>query len=86
MHFYKRYHSSRYVGDQFVIRMTCQLTDAEVASLNEKFPTIIAEGKIVKTDPFPEEDDHLDLPRIAFHHNRRAYSMLRRLIDQINAF
>lgn len=86
LRFYKRYNSSRYAGDQFVVRLNRELTDSQLAVLNEKFASIVADGRIVKTLPFPEEDDHLDLPRIAFHHNRRAYSMLRLLIDQINSF
>jgi uncharacterized protein (TIGR00730 family) len=86
LQFYRRYHSSRYVGDQFVIRLTSELTDGQVLLLNEKFASMLMQGQIVKTAPFPDEDDHLDLPRIAFYHNRRNFSLLRLMIDQINAF
>ena len=30
--------------------------------------------------------DHLDLPRLAFHHTRRQYARLRALIFRINGF
>lgn len=84
--FYKHYHSSRYVRELFVIRLNKQLTDHQLDTLNAQFPALFAEGKIFKTDPLPEETDHLELPRIAFHHKRSSYSLLRLLIDQINAF
>lgn len=86
LQFYKRYHSSRYVGDQLVMRLKKQISDEQLELLNKRYSAILAEGKIYKTLPFPEESDHLELPRIAFNHARRAYSMLRLLIDQINTF
>ena len=37
-----------------------------------------------RVDAFEEEEEHRDLPRIAFRFNRRAWSRLRALIDAIN--
>lgn len=85
--FYKRYHSSRYVKDILVIRLTSALTEEQINLLNEEFAAILLkEGKIYSTPALPEEDDHLELPRIAFEHNRRHFGSLRLLIDRINSF
>ena len=32
------------------------------------------------------EDDHLDFPRLVFHHTRRQFALLRALIHRINGF
>lgn len=84
--FYRRYHSSRYVKDQLVLRLNTQLHPEQVDLLNERFHSLVQSGKMVLCTPFPEEKDHLDLPRLAFHHTRRHFGLVRALIDQINAF
>ncbi len=86
LRFYRAYHSSRYVGDLLVMRITAPLTDAQVNALNDEFAPIINEGRIVQCDALPQESDHLDLPRLTFNHNRRQYGLLRRMIDRINGF
>lgn len=85
--FYKRYRSSRYVKDTLIIRLTEPLSEEQLTILNERFaPHLVKQGKICPTTALPEETDHLDLPRIAFEHNRSHFGILRALIDQINAF
>lgn len=84
--FYSRYHSSRYVKDILVIRLLEPLTESQLGILNKDFSVLIKEGNIYASDPFPEETDHLDLPRIAFEHTRHDYGLVRALIDQINDF
>jgi uncharacterized protein (TIGR00730 family) len=84
--FYRVYHSSRYVRDTFVIRMMQDLTDEQVELLNEEFSTLVRAGRLVRTSALEEEEDHLDLPRIAFEHTRRDFGLMRRLIDRINSF
>jgi uncharacterized protein (TIGR00730 family) len=83
--FYRVYHSSRYVRDLLVLRLHQPLTAACLASLSAEFAPIIASGGIESIAPLPEESDHLELPRIAFHHNRRRFGLVRSLIDRINA-
>jgi uncharacterized protein (TIGR00730 family) len=82
--FYRRYHSSRFVGDMFVVRMGVPLSDAGIARLNEEFSALLKGGGIVATPPLPGEDDHLELPRLAFAYTRRQYGVLRRFIDRLN--
>lgn len=84
--FYRVYHSSRYVRDDLVIRLNRPLTGAEVAVLNDEFAVLVRNGTIRPVDTYPQEDDHLDLPRIAFTHTRHKYGLVRALIDRINAF
>ncbi|WP_059359669.1 LOG family protein [Parachlamydia acanthamoebae] len=86
LQFYKRYHSSRYVQDFFVIRMLTPIAEEYVEELNKKFSALVQSGKIEQRGPFPEEDEFLDLPRIVFHHTRRDMGMVRALIDKINLF
>ncbi|MCE5318377.1 MAG: LOG family protein, partial [Parachlamydia sp.] len=84
--FYRRYHSSRYVKDNLVIRLLEPLHPDQVDLLNERFGSIVQSGQICLCTPFPEENDHLDLPRLSFHHTRRQFGLVRALIDQINSF
>ncbi|MEO1007772.1 MAG: LOG family protein [Planctomycetota bacterium] len=82
--FYRNYHSSRYVGDQLVIRVRRPLGEDDLGVLNESFASLVKEGRITQGGPLEDEDDHLDLPRIVFAHTRRDFGVVRRLIDRIN--
>lgn len=84
--FYKRYHSSRYVRDILVVRLTEELTQQQIGFLNLKYKGLVASGTMELSDPFPEETDHLELPRLAFHHTHRDFGLVRALIDDINNF
>jgi uncharacterized protein (TIGR00730 family) len=86
LQFYHRYHSSRYVKDTLVIRLLAPLTLRQIAFLNDEFKPLIKQGSIYATSALAEEDDHLDLPRIAFEHNHKFFGLLRAMIDRINAF
>lgn len=85
--FYRNYHSLRYVGERLVLRLRSEPTPAEVAALNAEFVDIVRNGQIMAIEPLPAErrsNDHLDLPRIAFHFDRAGYARLRQLIDAVN--
>ncbi len=86
LRFYRVYHSSRYVGEQLVLRLSHPLNDAQVEHLNEQYSMLVRSGQIVQCGPLDSEDDHLELPRLALHHTRRDYGLLRSLIDCINGF
>lgn len=86
LRFYRRYHSSRYVDDKLVIRMLEPILQSQVDELNEKFGFLIQSGKIEQTKSLEEETDHLELPRIVFHHTRSDFGSVRALIDAINNF
>jgi uncharacterized protein (TIGR00730 family) len=84
--FYRVYHSSRYVGDTLVLRVLEAPTDDQVEALNEEFACLVKTGRIERSGPLEEEDDHLDLPRVIFRHTRHQFGLVRRLIDRLNDF
>jgi uncharacterized protein (TIGR00730 family) len=86
LRFYKVYHSARYVRDDLVIRVKKQLTDAQLAELNRDFAVLVKSGTIAHVQPYAQEQDHLDLPRIAFTHTKHKFGLVRALIDRINSF
>lgn len=86
LHFYRRYHSSRYVKDDLVIRLLTEITDTQLADLNTRFASLIQEGAIQKVPPYPEENDFINLPRLAFKYTKRDLGLLRALIDQLNNY
>jgi uncharacterized protein (TIGR00730 family) len=87
VHFYRVFHSMRFVRKQLVFRLQRHLTDAALSQLNVDFADILAEGQFVEREALKEEADEFQvvgLPRLAFHFNRRNFGRLRQLIDAIN--
>jgi uncharacterized protein (TIGR00730 family) len=85
--FYRNFHSTRFVKDQLVIRLNHAPSATAIAALNEDFGEIIVGEKIHAIEPTPEEredNEHLELARIAFGFNRRDYGRLRQMIDVLN--
>jgi uncharacterized protein (TIGR00730 family) len=84
--FYRRYHSMRFVGKDLVLRLHTPLGDDELARLEREFRADLCEkdSTFRRVEAFDEEEEHRDLPRIAFRFNRRAWSRLRALIDAVN--
>jgi uncharacterized protein (TIGR00730 family) len=84
--FYRRFHSSRYVRNLFVLRMLSSLPDSTVERLNDEFGDIIADGRIRQVDEaLPEEgSEYAELPRLVFQFDRRSIGRLRQLINAVN--
>jgi uncharacterized protein (TIGR00730 family) len=82
--FYRNYHSSRYVKDDFVIRLNGKLGDADVARLAEEFKHIIKEGTMTQTTRIDGDDEHPGVHRLVFQHTRSKFGLIRKLIDRIN--
>lgn len=84
--FYQVYHSSRYVGDQLVIRLREDLSDDQVEALNTNFSDILVTGKIAKSQALPQEgqDETSDLPRLVLYFNQRDLGRLYQMIGVIN--
>lgn len=85
--FYRNYHSSRFVGERLVIRLQHQPAATALAALNEDFADIIAGEPVKVVPPTTEEredEDFVDLPRIAFGFDRKSYGRLREMIDRLN--
>lgn len=87
--FYNNFQSTRFVKDVLVIRLKRTPPSSALATMSKDFADIIVEGKIEAIQPTPDEvedNDNLDLSRIAFSFNRRDYGRLRQLIDALNGF
>jgi hypothetical protein len=84
--FYRVYHSSRYVGERFVVRLKCELSDQAIEQLNDEFSDLLLKGKIERCQPFPQEsgDETEDLPRLMMYFNQRDYGRLHRFISVLN--
>ena len=84
--FYRVYHSSRYVGDRFVIRLKSELSDTDVEELNTNFSDILVQGKIEKSTALAEElpDETAKLPRLIFYFNRRDSGRLYQMLARIS--
>lgn len=89
-HFYRRYHSLRYVENQVVIRLKSGIDPQSVGELKERFQDIlIPGGNIYLSGPLPAEDDEpgiADLFRLIIDFNRKDFGRLRRFIDTINSY
>jgi uncharacterized protein (TIGR00730 family) len=84
--FYRRYRSSRFVGDRFALRLDAPLSPAQLVTLDHEFGGLCRSGRFEQSAALLGEDDALELPRISFVFTRRDFAALRRLIDRINAF
>jgi hypothetical protein len=85
LNFYSNYHSSRYVGDQLVLRVAEAPDGEALERLNRDFKDILKKGGIDVCDALPKENGELPgLPRVVLHFNRRSHGRLRLLIDQLN--
>lgn len=85
--FYRTYHSMRWVGNRLIVRLNRELSGDEIAQLNRDFGDILDDGEIgpsPTTDPEREDDDHVELPRLALRFNRSSYARLREMIDALN--
>jgi uncharacterized protein (TIGR00730 family) len=88
LHFYKIYHSARWVGDRFVIRMNDRLSQNAIVDLNKRFVDILRKGEIVQATALPQEKNEpeiWDLPRLILTPFRNNFGRFRQLIDAINS-
>jgi len=87
-HFYRRYHSSRYIRDTLILRIKSKLADKEIELLTSEFRDLIKSGGISQHDgPLDGESDaYPELCRLSFHHTRRGFGLVRAMIDRINDF
>jgi uncharacterized protein (TIGR00730 family) len=85
--FYRNYHSSRFVGDELVIRLRAAPAPDELEALNGNFADLCDGEGIRMVPPFAEErgePDTLDLPRVALRFDRHSFGRLHLLIEELN--
>jgi hypothetical protein len=87
--FYKVFHSARWVGERFVIRLNHSLSNEGIVDLNKQFADIVRTGEIVQRAALSEERNEPEisnLPRLIFTPFRGRFGRFRQLIDAINSF
>jgi uncharacterized protein (TIGR00730 family) len=85
--FYKVFHSARWVGERYVIRLNRPLSHEAIADLNKQFKDTVRTGQIVQRVALGNEEDeleHPDFPRLIFMPVRSRFGRFRQLIDAIN--
>ncbi|MDQ7986577.1 LOG family protein [Pseudomonas sp. G34] len=85
--FYANFHSSRWLKDQFVVRMRHALSEAALAQLNLQFADLCKHGDIQQQRTGDERIDGRELcalPRLLFAFSGRNAGRLRELLDLIN--
>lgn len=88
LRFYSVYQSSRWVGQELVIRLARKLSAGAIAKLNAEFADIVRSGAIVQGSALRQEKNEpelWDLPRLILTPNRQSFGRLRQFIDGINA-
>ncbi len=86
--FYSNYHSSRLVGERFVIRMKRPLGGEALETIRRDFADLLKGGSFEQGGALDGERSGPELEgltRLVFAYHRRAAGRLRRLIDFINA-
>jgi uncharacterized protein (TIGR00730 family) len=89
-HFYRRYHSLRFVEKQLAIRLMSNIGSEAVQELGKKFSDILVSGgAIYLSGPLPAEADEpeiVHLPRLILDFNLKDFGKLRKFIDEINNY
>jgi hypothetical protein len=87
MQFYKVFHSARWVGERFVIRLNRSLSKEALIDLNNRFTDILRTGEIVQRTAISKQDElePSDLPWLIFIPVRSRFGRFRQLIDAINS-
>ncbi len=86
--FYRIYDSMRYVREDLVLRIRHAPSADLLHEINERFASIVVQGRIELEAPKRVERDQpelADLPRLVFRFDRRSHGLLRRLIDTLNS-
>jgi len=86
--FYSVYQSSRWVGQELVIRLARKLSGKALSELNQQFADIVRAGEIIQGTALRQEKnepDIWDLPRLILTPHRRSFGRFRQLIDAINS-
>lgn len=87
-HFYRRYHSLRWVDGRLVLRLASEIPETAVKDLEARFASILKpQGGMYLSGPLEAEADEpelADLPRLVVDFTRHDFGGLRLLIDAIN--
>ncbi|MDO9321495.1 MAG: LOG family protein [Pseudomonas sp.] len=85
--FYRNYHSSRWLNNNYVVRMNHPLNEAALLTLDKEFKSLCLTGGFQQQPVCESESDEPEfchLLRLAFNFNARDHGRLRELLDFIN--
>ena len=84
--FYRVFHSSRYVGNELVLRLRRRISDETLERINDEFAAdILKAGCIEQCDPLPaEQGEYPDMPRLKLSFDKQSFGLLRRMLDVVN--
>ena len=85
--FYSNFHSYRWVGERFVMRIQKPLADASLEQIRGRFSDILGTHGLEQTVHLPEElnePEIASLPRLIFTPTRKNFGLFRHLIDAVN--
>lgn len=86
--FYSNYHSSRWVGQQLVLRLQKALTPSALDRISGEFSDLLQGEKIVQRGALEIEANEpllAEMPRLVLSPHRRNFGRLRLLINAVNA-
>lgn len=87
LHFYRVFHSMRFVKGKLVLRLNRDVSDDLLDRLNTDFTDLLESGRIERSNAHRLEADDsstLALPRLALHFDRKKVGRLRQMVDVIN--
>ena len=85
--FYSNFHSYRWVGDRFVLRMHHPLREESLTKIRVQFADILGANALEQTVQLPEESNEPEiaaLPRLVFVPARKNFGRFRQFIDAVN--
>ena len=83
--FYRNYDSSRFLKDQYLIRLKKPVSNAALQEINKHYRGMLSKGSFERMDDIREDDNQGPLLyRLVFSFDRSSYARLRELIDFLN--
>ena len=87
LHFFRTYHSMRFVRGRLVLRLNLPVSDDLLTRLNDEFSNLLESGRIERATAHrleSDEPDARDLPRLTLNFDRKKVGRLRQMVDVLN--
>ena len=87
LHFFRAYHSMRFVRGKLILRLNLPVSDDLLTRLNDEFTDLLESGRIERATAHRLESDEpeaLALPRLTLNFDRKKVGRLRQMVDLLN--
>lgn len=87
LHFFRAYHSMRFVRGQLILRLNLPVSDDLLTRLNDEFSDLLESGRIERATAHRLESDEpeaIQLPRLTLNFDRKKVGRLRQMVDVLN--